>query len=397
MEKAGFPASKAEIEDAANTLRRRRDPEAKPVGKSWYATFREDHPELQKTFLKAVDKSRFKKSSIFPPNPDPAVAFLLRQQIKAKKAVNPAFASLLPSDTRFQRASDTAKRVTEEYLDIFSSLTRAGLQEVRKVVIEAVLLEEIVTMYMDDRRSRIEKRYNQMKRGKRAKPVGDFTHSVSLQDLRDQQAEVIAADREKENRRQIRSVRSVLLREIERLKEEWRDNKEVVVDGVKKKLQFKKWLKHTGKDKDYLSMDTQHTELPQEVRDSIREATHAAKPLSAMDWTALPGSDDTVTFNLEPPRQAEEDDEDDEEEEEDLPLIEITTLHEERATPRWQRSSPPMTPSYESSPPPEEASTPCPSRPQPHTSALDQILEIIRREREVQSASLPRSIDVDTP
>jgi hypothetical protein len=58
MEKAGFPASKAEIEDAANTLRRRRDPEAKAVGKSWYATFREDHPELQKTFLKAVDKSR---------------------------------------------------------------------------------------------------------------------------------------------------------------------------------------------------------------------------------------------------------------------------------------------------------------------------------------------------
>jgi hypothetical protein len=101
-----------------------------------------------------------------------------------------------------------------------------------------------------------------------------------------------------------------------KLKEEWRENKEVVVDGVKKKLQFKKWLEHTGKDKDYryLSMDTQRSEmtqllnektdgfmidtkLPQEVRDSILEASHAAKPLSAMDWTALPGSDDTVTFN----------------------------------------------------------------------------------------------------
>jgi hypothetical protein len=58
MERAGFPASKGEIEDAANTLRRRRDPEAKPVSKMWYPRFREDHPELQKTFLKAVDKSR---------------------------------------------------------------------------------------------------------------------------------------------------------------------------------------------------------------------------------------------------------------------------------------------------------------------------------------------------
>nr|AAK16924.1 DNA transposase ESP4 [Fusarium breviconum]AAK18808.1 putative transposase [Fusarium haematococcum] len=137
--------------------------------------------------------SGFKKSGIFPPNPDPALAFLLKQQMKAKKAVNPAFASLLPSETRFQRASDTAKRVTEEYFDIFSSPTRAGLLEVRKVVTEAVLLEETVTMYVDDRRSRIEKRYNQMKRGKRAKPVGDYRHNVSLQELRDQQAEVIAA------------------------------------------------------------------------------------------------------------------------------------------------------------------------------------------------------------
>ncbi|KAM6506300.1 hypothetical protein FSOLCH5_013290 [Fusarium solani] len=271
-------------------------------------------------------------------------------------------------------------------------------------------------MYVDDRGSRIEKRYNEMKRGKRAKPVGDFSHSVSLQDLRDQQAEVITAEREKEQRRQIRSIRSILLREIEKLKEEWRENKEVVVDGVKKKLQFKKWLEHTGKDKDYLSMDTQRsemtqllnektdgfmidTQLPQEVRDSILEASHAAKPLSAMDWTALPGSDDTVTFNLEPPRHAhdEEEDEEEEEEEEDLPLIEVVPLHEGRATPRWQRSSPPMTPSYESSPPPEEASTPCPSRLQPHTSTIDQMLQIIRKEREVQEASLPHSMDVDTP
>lgn len=58
MERSGRPASKGEIEDAANTLRLRRDPEAKPVSRMWYPRFREDHPELEKAFLKAAEKSR---------------------------------------------------------------------------------------------------------------------------------------------------------------------------------------------------------------------------------------------------------------------------------------------------------------------------------------------------
>ncbi|RYC79011.1 hypothetical protein BFJ63_vAg18112 [Fusarium oxysporum f. sp. narcissi] len=58
MKKSDFPASKPEIEDATNMLRRRRDTEAKPVGHSWYRRFFEGHPELQKTFFKAVEKSR---------------------------------------------------------------------------------------------------------------------------------------------------------------------------------------------------------------------------------------------------------------------------------------------------------------------------------------------------
>jgi hypothetical protein len=52
-----------------------------------------------------------------------------------------------------------------------------------------------------------------------------------------------------------------------------------------------------------------------------------------MDWSALPGSDDTITFNLEPPRHAKEEKEEEEEEEEDLPLIEVAPLHNGRATP----------------------------------------------------------------
>ncbi|KAJ3454457.1 hypothetical protein MRS44_018351 [Fusarium solani] len=345
--------------------------------------------------------SGFEKSGLFPPNAEPGVTYLLKKQMKAKKAVDPAFSSLLPSETRFQRASDTAKQVVEKYRDLLSSPTRAGLREVSKVVIEACLLEETVTMYVDDQRKRIEKRYHEKKRGKRGKPVGDFAHNVSLQELRDQQEEFLAETREKEHRQQIRATRSILLREIEKLKAEWRENKEVVINGVTKKLQLKKWLEHTGKDKEYLSMDTQRsqmtqllnektdgfmidTQLPPEVSESIRQANYAPKPLNAVDWTALARSDDTIDFNLGGPASDEEDEEEEEgeEDEEDLPVIELPGLRDNRATPPHERSSPPLTPSYESSPWPETPLTPCPTRhqPQQHTSRGWRINDMIWQE-----------------
>jgi hypothetical protein len=275
----------------------------------------------------------------------------------------------------FVRGIQVRKAVLyEKYRDLLSSPTRAGLREVSKVVTEACLLEETVTMYVDDRRKRIEKRYHEKKRGKRGKPVGDFAHNVSLQELRDQQEEFLAETREKEHKRQIRATRSILLREIEKLKAEWRENKEVVINSVTKKLQFKKWLEHTGKDKEYLSMDTQRsqmtqllnektdgfmidTQLPPEVGESIRQANYAPKPLNAVDWTALARSDDTIDFNLGGPASDEEDKEEEgEEEEEDLPVIELPRLRDNRATPPHERSSPPLTPSYESSPWPETPS-----------------------------------------
>ncbi|RTE68464.1 hypothetical protein BHE90_017158 [Fusarium euwallaceae] len=242
-----------------------------------------------------------------PPNAEPGVAYLLKKQMKAKKAVGPAFSSLLPSETRFQRASDTAKQVVEKYRDLLSSLTRPGLREVSKVVTEACLLDGKVTI-------------------------------VSLPDLREQQEGFLAEAREKEHRRQIRATRSILLREIEKLKAEWRENKEVVINGVTKKLQFKKWLEYTGKDEEYLSMDTQRSQMTQllsEKTDGFMIDTQlpleAPKPLNAVDWTALAQSDDTINFNLGRPASDEEDEEE-EEEEEDLPVIELPRLRDNQAT-----------------------------------------------------------------
>ncbi|RKK66048.1 hypothetical protein BFJ69_g15752 [Fusarium oxysporum] len=59
MQKSGLPASKHEIEDAANTIRSRRDHDAVPVGRMWYRRFCDDHPELDISILKAKEAARF--------------------------------------------------------------------------------------------------------------------------------------------------------------------------------------------------------------------------------------------------------------------------------------------------------------------------------------------------
>ncbi|KAG7402430.1 hypothetical protein Forpe1208_v017230 [Fusarium oxysporum f. sp. rapae] len=58
MQKSGLPASKSKIEDDADTIRSRRDPDAVPVGKMWYRRFRDDHPELDISILKSKEAAR---------------------------------------------------------------------------------------------------------------------------------------------------------------------------------------------------------------------------------------------------------------------------------------------------------------------------------------------------
>ncbi|KAJ0133998.1 Amidohydrolase ytcJ-like protein [Fusarium oxysporum f. sp. albedinis] len=148
---------------------------------------------------------------------------------------------------------------------------------------------------------------------------------------------------------------------MEEIKAEWRENKEVIVNGVTKKLQFKQWLEYTGKDIEYASYDSSRaemtsqlkekedffmidTQLAPEAREAIREAGFAAKPLSAVDLSRLLCSDDTVDFTLtQPPADADEESDIDLSGEEDLAMP----------------SSPPCLLDYES-PVPTIPSTPCP-------------------------------------
>ncbi|KAG8670727.1 hypothetical protein FPOAC1_003962 [Fusarium poae] len=83
------------------------------------------------------------------------------------------------------------------------------------------------------------------------------------------------------------------------------------------------------------------TQLPQEVRESICNANFAGKPLNAVDWSALPGSDDSVIFQLTHPLASKESDK--EEEEEILPLLDLSCLNDVEMP-----SSPPCLPNHES-------------------------------------------------
>ncbi|KAG8664764.1 uncharacterized protein FPOAC1_013544 [Fusarium poae] len=274
---------------------------------------------------------------------------------------------------RFHAASSTAETIGERYHDILSSPTLAGLRHIRNIVHEAVVLEDVIksTWMIEELASK----------------------SVSLQDLRDQQEEAIADDKKKQHKQGIRLTRSVIIKEMNRLKDEWRENKEVIVNGIPKRLQFKQWLEHTGKQYDYLSMDTQRsqmtqalkeetdgymidTQLPDDVREAIRKAQYAAKPLSAVDLTGLPHSDDTVTFNLTQAHEHEEMDEEDE----ILPVIEVAGGSEVEMP-----SSPPCAPDSESSLP-TLPSTPCPY--QHHTQLHESLRDIIRGIRTAQEDSL---------
>ncbi|RKK07633.1 hypothetical protein BFJ65_g17838 [Fusarium oxysporum f. sp. cepae] len=344
---------------------------------------------FEEGFTAAHIVAGFEKSGIFPPTEAPAVSYLLKKKLKTRKAIDPALSSLLPAENRFPMASDTARDVSNRYHDILSSPTHRGLEAVQKIVSEAIVLEDIVKKHVANRQERIEKRYHQRKRGKRGRPVGDYFHNISLEELREQQAEFIEAGAKSEQRSQLRNIRSFAIRQMEEIKAEWQQKKEVIVDGVEKKMRFKQWLEHTKRDVEYASLDASRaeissqlkkkedyfmidTQLAPEAREAIRNVGFAAKPLSAADLSGLLNSDDSVDFQLtQPPVDADFNEEDS--------LIDLSE-EEEVAMP----SSPPCLPDYES-PLPSVPSTPCPAQHQ--AQFRDALISLIGEERSAIGAS----------
>ncbi|EXL39822.1 hypothetical protein FOCG_17583 [Fusarium oxysporum f. sp. radicis-lycopersici 26381] len=270
----------------------------------------------------------FEKSRIFPPTEVPAVSYLLKKKLKTHKAINPALSSLLPAENQFPLASDTARDINNRYHDILSSPALRGLESVRKIVSEAIMLEDIVRNHVEDRQGRIEKRYHQRKRGKQAKPVGEYIYNISLEELREQHTEDINAGNKAQQRLQLRNLRSFVIRQIKEIRDEWQKKKEVIING----------LEHTGKDVKYASYDASRaeirsqlnkkedffmidTQLAPEARKAIRKARFADKPLSSADLSRLLCSDDTVDFTLtQAPADQDEDEDNDLSDEDDLKM-----------------------------------------------------------------------------
>jgi hypothetical protein len=325
----------------------------------------------------------------------------MQKKMKAQQAVDPAFASLLPGETRFQRASDVTRHISERYAHVLSSPTRGQLRQVKKVVTEAVHLSNTVTAYVDDRRARVEKVYNQKKPGKRGRPYGDFSKSLSLAQLREQRDKWEAEGPEKLMRAEQRHQRPFIIKEMNDIKASWRENKQGKT--------FQKWLVETQQDITYHSLDSSRAEITRilgnktddfftidtghssQVTASIEKAQYAPKPLNAVDWAILPEDDDDedidITMIQKPPG---DEDEEEEEEEEVLEVIEISQVDETSQLPPWARSSPPR----ES--PPAEVTTPCPGPPQRLQHLLGKA-RIFRKHREKTSSPspLPREAQID--
>lgn len=169
--------------------------------------------------------SGFEKTGIFPPNAQPAVMRVFSEKQKQREAINPAFSSLLPRETRFHQASTSVHQAREKYGNLMSSPTREGLRQASLVVTEACALENHVNNFIVDRNRRIERLGSRRKRGGLVRPTGEFHTAVSLDQIRQQDQRSRKASEAKMMKAQLREGRRVVKLEIERLKKLWRDDR----------------------------------------------------------------------------------------------------------------------------------------------------------------------------
>ncbi|KJZ71085.1 hypothetical protein HIM_09504 [Hirsutella minnesotensis 3608] len=274
--------------------------------------------------------SGFKKTGIWPTRSEPAVAKLLESQKKARRPVDPAYASLLPAQDRWQQSANVVRDVNERYHEVLSSPSRRGMARASQVMVEAQLLESNLRHSIQERDRRIEKVNNRLKRGKAVKPSGQFfANSVSLDQIRQQAQKTTEAEAKKEEKRQLRESQRILRREMETLRQQWRDDKVHEIDGKRKTLNFKQWLDLTKKADNYISLECNNKEYLQllNMRDesffvdaerrgqrpgldeAIRKASQAAKPLTAFEF---PPSDLSIEIFTQRPLEDNPGDDEDE-------------------------------------------------------------------------------------
>ncbi|KAJ3455747.1 hypothetical protein MRS44_017229 [Fusarium solani] len=308
--------------------------------------------------------SGFEKGGIWPPTEEPAVKRLLAKKVKNREAIDPKYLHLLPKDQRFQEAEDQLDRIIERYHEVMSSPSREALRSAKKVVSEALHMDQQRQAFVSNMETRIKAISAKKKPGKFIKPIGNFITSVDAEDIRKQHEEEVVAEAARQNRREVRHIRSMCKQEIDRLTTAWREERIRLFGTTRtKKMPFKQWLVDSGRQQEFLSLDCNHKKMneilntkpdgfmidipeAEEVRLAREKACLAPRPILAMNWQ---GSDDTVTFTCFGPFNDEDD--------EELPPVTAAAEDDDlcdtqlEEIPRYERSSPPI-----------ELGTPCPTQ-----------------------------------
>jgi hypothetical protein len=263
--------------------------------------------------------SGFEKTGIFPPTSTPAINRILNAQRKLREAINPAYASLLPDEFRFQGVADQIDDLIERYRDRHSSPSREVLRRAKRLVVEGTVMDSNLRENIRDRHSRIEKANNIMKRGKVVKPTGKFyTESVALKEIRIQHHKTLKEAEEKSHKAELKAIAKWMDDNMAQLKADWRSDKTngVTDDEGKSFHRFRHWLSYTKRDQEYISLETQREEYKKLLNEpktpsfyidvsrpslnkAIADASRTSRPLQEVEWPSSEYRSDITTRSIE--------------------------------------------------------------------------------------------------
>ncbi|KAF5120992.1 hypothetical protein E5D57_013328 [Metarhizium anisopliae] len=326
--------------------------------------------------------SGFEETGLWPASPQPVLAKLLQEQLRQRKRINPAYTSLLPSETWFQVAADAANDIRERYHDILSSPSREGLRQIAKVSAESIMLHNHSNEVIVNRTKRVQAYANRKKRGKTVRPSGEFVTSSSMDDIVRENEQLQDRQTKERTRKELRMHISQVKGQMQKIRDDYKKTKKQVVNGRAKQLNFKPWLEHTGRDVEFYLLEQSHDSLTQELKrppqdiyfidttkrnNSARDTRARAmtRPHPLEDMSSLPGSDDTVHFPGLGPfhKEGEEDNNDD---------LEIK-FHDAQ---EYMPSSPPALAAVE-----DITNAPCPVKPTRRYHHIQRMLKGYRNDR----------------
>ncbi|KAL6406012.1 hypothetical protein AUP68_10570 [Ilyonectria robusta] len=299
LERCGFPATRIQVEEAANMLRQSRSRPCGPVGEGWYPRFVNDHPELQKKgLIRALHRDRaafesgdltdldrffsrlseviqlrnlsasqkifdqgftthnimngFEKTGIFPVDGSGVIQTLKEKKRDLLAMSTPALQSLLPKESRFRDARELSRHIRHSYGNDFSSPTRQRFAVIDDVLAEAVTLSDLAESHIKSRHERIAAANNRKRTRKSVKPSGQYLNSVSVQQIKESLQTTIEKDQEQDLRRQRREIKRLQKQHYEQYRAEWQSQWKYDVNNNGKPIHisFERWLRWSGKKRD---------------------------------------------------------------------------------------------------------------------------------------------------